>query len=101
MPIVNRTAVTTTDKPIYRCCGAKAKSAFALYISWRNVTKQKLIKPLSARLCRHRAGSDKSFMLVPLEMTFYCATKHAYAVQHTMRLSKLKDSKQLPKIQKQ
>lgn len=45
--------------------GAKATSAFALYISWRNVTQQKLIKLLSARLCRHRTGVVRVFILVP------------------------------------
>ena len=45
--------------------GAKATSAFALYISWRNVTQQKLIMLLSAILCRHRTGVVRVFILVP------------------------------------
>ena len=106
MSIVRTATPPLTSRPplLWGNQGAQATSAIALYTSWRNVTQRKLIKPLPARLCRHRTGVIR-VLLVPLKMAFYCATKRAYTVRHTMRLSEPDQNQRIvsnsPKVKKQ
>lgn len=69
------------------------------------ITSMKEMDETTCKALQTQNRGDKGFILVPLKMAFYCATKRAYTVRHTMRLSEPDQNQRIvsnsPKVKKQ